>query len=268
MLTQSVTASLAGRLALPRPPAATVHLRRQDLRRRATEEAGAAVPTQQLEDAVELFMKRQAELESGAAFARTKDPEQVIGGDVVSEEQAKAYCREVVRILRTLKAKRDMTVNEARLIVAIEDPRTREQRQLGIEDERGVSRDEMAAALLDVAEGRIPKDRLALKCLLEDMQSWPFLDADDAAAAADDAANSSASSSRASSGPSAPVADDASSIVKPYIMSNELRKGEEPQSLTDMLPDWVGYGTLYGISIIPVLIVVAVVSVLFFSSLK
>lgn len=182
-------------------------------------------------------------------------------------QTAKAYCREVVRILRTLKAKRDMSVNEARLIVSIEDPRTREQRQLGIEvgqqfcntwlrlfhdqdsalqrvcgtvilltpwpvlattcqvwrahsdpcglshavhspdrldqqpfrlhllqvgmvptrvdvfvlpllvpycasfqDERGVSRDEMAAALLEVAEGRVPKDRLALKCLLEDMQ--------------------------------------------------------------------------------------------------
>lgn len=33
-----------------------------------------------------------------------------------------------------------------------------------------MSRDEMAAALLEVAEGRVPKDRLALKCLLEDMQ--------------------------------------------------------------------------------------------------
>lgn len=39
----------------------------------------------------------------------------------------------MVRILRTLKARRDMSVNEARLIVSIEDPRTREQRQLGIE---------------------------------------------------------------------------------------------------------------------------------------
>jgi hypothetical protein len=38
------------------------------------------------------------------------------------------------------------------------------------QDERGVSRDEMAAALLDVAEGRVPRDRLALKCLLEEMQ--------------------------------------------------------------------------------------------------
>lgn len=33
-----------------------------------------------------------------------------------------------------------------------------------------MSRDEMAAALLDVAEGRLPRDRLALKCLYEDMQ--------------------------------------------------------------------------------------------------
>ncbi len=48
-------------------------------------------------------------------------------------QDAKAYCREVVRILRTLKAKRDMSVNEARLIVSIEDPRTREKRQMGIE---------------------------------------------------------------------------------------------------------------------------------------
>eukprot|EP00878_Enallax_costatus_P023779 GHUV01025325.1.p1 GENE.GHUV01025325.1~~GHUV01025325.1.p1 ORF type:complete len:170 (+),score=59.53 GHUV01025325.1:795-1304(+) len=169
-----------------------------------------------------------------------------------------------------------MTVNEARLIVAIEDPRSREQRQLGIEDERGVSRDEMSAALLDVAEGRIPKDRLALKCLVEDMQSWPFLDADDAAAAAalEDRETPKSSSNSSSVGGYAgnwqykAVEDDARGIVKPYIMSKELRKGEEPQSLADLLPDWVGYGTLYGISIIPIIIVVGVVSLLFVSSLK
>ncbi len=38
-----------------------------------------------------------------------------------------------------------------------------ERRLQGIEDERGVSRDEMAAALVEVAEGRVPKDRIALK---------------------------------------------------------------------------------------------------------
>lgn len=43
------------------------------------------------------------------------------------------------------------------------------------QDERGVSRDEMAAALDEVATGRIPKDRIALKCLYEDMAAWPDL---------------------------------------------------------------------------------------------
>jgi hypothetical protein len=36
-----------------------------------------------------------------------------------------------------------------------------------------VSRDEMAAALADVAAGRLPADRLALKCLHDELASWP-----------------------------------------------------------------------------------------------
>lgn len=43
---------------------------------------------------------------------------------------------------------------------------------------------------------------------------------------------------------------------------------EKPQSMTDMLPDWVGYGALYLVSIAPVLIVIVVVSVLFANSLR
>ena len=45
-------------------------------------------------------------------------------------------------------------------------------------------------------------------------------------------------------------------------------KSETPSSLTDMLPDWMGYGFLYLVSIIPVLIVVTTIAILFFSSLK
>ena len=74
-----------------------------------------------------------------------------------------------------------MGPNEAKLVVMIESPEARERRKLGIEDERGVSRDEMAAALDDVAGGRIPKDRVALKCLYEEMLAWPDL-AEEAAA--------------------------------------------------------------------------------------
>lgn len=41
-----------------------------------------------------------------------------------------------------------------------------------------VTRAEMAAALVDVIEGRIPNDRIALKVLWEEMSNWPGLDID------------------------------------------------------------------------------------------
>ena len=45
-------------------------------------------------------------------------------------------------------------------------------------------------------------------------------------------------------------------------------KSEKPQGIADLLPDWVGYGFLYGLSGLPVIIGVLVVAVLFFNSLK
>lgn len=30
-------------------------------------------------------------------------------------------------------------------------------------------------------------------------------------------------------------------VVKPYIMGQEMRKGDKPQGLADMLPSWVGW---------------------------
>lgn len=57
-------------------------------------------------------------------------------------------------------------------------------------------------------------------------------------------------------------------MAKPYIMGKSARAGDKPQSISDLLPDWVGYGTLYGISAVPVLLVVGTVLILFFSSLR
>ncbi len=57
-------------------------------------------------------------------------------------------------------------------------------------------------------------------------------------------------------------------MVKPYIMSDKLRAGEKPKDMADMLPGWVGYLTLYGISAIPVLLVIGTVLILFYNSLK
>lgn len=72
-----------------------------------------------------------------------------------------------------------MTLNEVRLTVAIEDPRARERRLMGMETSAGVSREEMAAALLEVADGKVPQDRIALRELYKEMTSWPFLDTEE-----------------------------------------------------------------------------------------
>ena len=51
-------------------------------------------------------------------------------------------------------------------------------------------------------------------------------------------------------------------------MGKEARGGDKPQTMADMLPDWVGYGALYGISSIPALLAVGAILVLFWNSLQ
>ncbi len=64
------------------------------------------------------------------------------------------------------------------------------------QDESGASRDEVAAALVEVAAGRVPKDRIALRELFSEMTAWPFVtDADEAVAAAAAAARDGGSRS-------------------------------------------------------------------------
>ena len=68
-----------------------------------------------------------------------------------------------------------------------------------------------------------------------------------------------------------PAADDA---AQPWRRQPDVRPpigrdpGEKPQSMFDMLPDWVGYGGLYLVSAGPVLIAVSVIVVLFLNSLR
>ena len=55
--------------------------------------------------------------------------------------------------------------------------------------------------------------------------------------------------------------------ARPKMMGNR-DKTEAPQGIADMLPDWVGYGFLYFVSVIPVLIAGTVIAILFFNSLR
>ena len=81
----------------------------------------------------------------------------------------------------------------------------------------------------------------------------------------------SAAGVAALSPPTTPAADDASqpwrreAIVRPPMGRDP---NDKPQGFADMLPDWVGYGALYLVSIAPVLIALSVVAVLFANSLR
>ncbi|KAG6393949.1 hypothetical protein SASPL_144524 [Salvia splendens] len=80
-------------------------------------------------------------------------------------------------VLELLKKNRDMLFNEVKLTVLIEDPRDVERRRLlGIDDENAPTRDELADALVQVNEGKIPENRLALQMLAEEMLQWPNLE--------------------------------------------------------------------------------------------
>ena len=176
-----------------------------------------------------------------------------------------------------------MTVNEIRLTLAIESPLVREQRELlGVErGSGGVSRDDVAAALAAVASGRVPRDRLALKELHREMGEWPFLkDAGGGKASSSSDGMSGSSLARRARYEEASASASAASGGEGNSPSGGWRQGqarprllgrdptEEPQSLADRLPEWMGYGALYAISAIPVLIAGSVIAILFFNSLK
>lgn len=216
-----------------------------------------------LEAKMQEFLRQQALQESGQSYVApaAAKADKVLGADSVTDEEAKQYCKEVREQVKLLKSNRDMAFNEIKLTLAIEDPRARERRQeLNIEDDSGVSRDELAAALTEVAEGRIPKDRLALRELAREMREWPYADL------SNDSRISQLSDAGIPEGnvPVNILPDDARR--KRRLIGRD--RNEAPQGFEDLLPDWVGYGALYVVSIAPILIGGAVVLVLFLNSVK
>lgn len=215
-----------------------------------------------VEDQIESFMRQQAELESGAAFNRVRQPDVVLGSDKVSDEQANQYCQDIVEALRKLEVNREMSYNEVKLTIAIDDPRTRAIRRQGIETESGISRDEMAAALTEVRNGKVPNDRIALKVLWEEMINWPALDT-----SLNEEGNKERNKERKYGPPQGNVAASGwrEGQARPPIGRDE---SETPQSLADMLPEWMGYSYVYLVSAVPIFIGLGVVVVLFVNSLK
>ncbi len=80
-----------------------------------------------------------------------------------------------------------------------------------------------------------------------------------------------ASAASGSGGDLTPAAEDAAA---PWRQQGEVRPpmgrdpAEAPKGVADQLPDWVGYGALYLVSIAPVLIALGAITVLFLNSLR
>ncbi|KAA8537156.1 hypothetical protein F0562_029618 [Nyssa sinensis] len=94
------------------------------------------------------------------------------------EEHGRTCLRsQIERVLELLRKNRDMLFSEVKLTVLIEDPREVERRRLiGIDDSDSPTRDDLVATLEEVNEGKIPKDRVALRILAEEMIQWPNLE--------------------------------------------------------------------------------------------
>mmetsp|Transcript_9680 Transcript_9680/g.33417 ORF Transcript_9680/g.33417 Transcript_9680/m.33417 type:complete len:163 (+) Transcript_9680:2051-2539(+) len=159
-----------------------------------------------------------------------------------------------------------MTLNEVKLILAIEDPRALEARRVyGIEDESGASREEIAECLMDVSEGRKVGNRLALRELWREMSAWPGLLEEEEMAAA---SMEPGLAPQQEDGYESPLGGE---LAKPAA-NPKIGRGEEDnlsgaqKGLADFLPDWMGYGVLYSFSIVPIIITVVAVAILWVNS--
>ncbi|CAI5994535.1 unnamed protein product [Closterium sp. NIES-65] len=134
---------------------------------------------------------------AAAAAAEGKDGEAQLSAEEAEEAQDLRDIQDIVETIELLKERRDMTVQEIRLVLMIEDPREAERRrQMGIENESGCSRDEIADAFRERSGGGgvweeggercVPADRMVLRKLAlrhrmvlrklaQDMRDWPRL---------------------------------------------------------------------------------------------
>ncbi|XP_030471168.2 ycf3-interacting protein 1, chloroplastic isoform X2 [Syzygium oleosum] len=119
--------------------------------------------------------KEEAELRTSSVVEEEEEEKRGEYEDV--DPQDLEYVRQIRRVLELLKKNRDMIFSEVKLTIMIEDPREVERRRLlGIEDPDAPTRDDLVEALVQVNEGKIPEDRLALKMLAEEMLQWPNLE--------------------------------------------------------------------------------------------
>ncbi|KAK7250692.1 hypothetical protein RIF29_33282 [Crotalaria pallida] len=171
------------------------------------------------------------------------------------------YVAQIKRVLELLRKNRDMLFGEVKLTIMIEDPREVERRRLlGIEDPDAPTRDDLVAVLDEVNEGKIPKDKIALQMLAEELAAWPNIEVE-------------APKKKPTKSLYAKATDTG---IDPQVVAKKLNVDwdsaaeiEETDVENDTeVPSAVGYGALYLVTAFPVIIGISVVLILFYNSLQ
>ena len=156
--------------------------------------------------------------------------------------------------LKLLYVKREMSFNEVKLTIGIEDPRLAENREkYGIEDESGVSADEKVETLEMIERGEAPTDARAVATVLEEFRNWPGLDTE-------------LEQSNVDAGPSRyeEIAMRSAGIktANPRrIAAKEEEEEEKEGTIFGFLP-------LYLVSAVPIFITIFAVGIMFVNSLQ
>ena len=134
--------------------------------------------------------------------------------------------------------------------------------------ESTATRAELVEALEEVAEGRMPRDRVALRELANELSNWPGLSEMDAKQQAQGEGQERGGEGETLRALDSDVADRPA--VAPPIMGSKYQEsqGDLQKSPLNSLKDFFGISTLYILSAIPVFIGVTAVAVLFANSLR
>ncbi|XP_010538639.1 PREDICTED: ycf3-interacting protein 1, chloroplastic-like [Tarenaya hassleriana] len=144
-------------------------------RRRTNRRYGSVIVQAEKGDAAETRVPVPLTVEQQEKKRKEKDEDDEGEGEVDPDDLE--YVSEIKRVLKLLRKNRDMLFSEVKLTIMIEDPREVERKRLlGIEDADGPTREDLAEALVQVNEGKVPKDQLALRMLYEEMINWPNLE--------------------------------------------------------------------------------------------
>uniref|UniRef100_A0A0D9YG54 Protein CHLOROPLAST ENHANCING STRESS TOLERANCE, chloroplastic n=1 Tax=Oryza glumipatula TaxID=40148 RepID=A0A0D9YG54_9ORYZ len=151
-----------------------------------------------------------------------------------------------------------------KLTIMIEDPRDIERKRLlGIEDPDEITRDDLADALVEVNEGRIPENRVALQLLAKEMTEWPDLEME--------APKKKSKPGKSVYAKATDTGIDPETAAKrlniDWDSAADLDDEEEEDDETEV-PSAVGYSALYLLTAFPVIIGISVVLILFYNSLQ